>query len=254
MRKLFLSVLFLMFLASNAHADITSNLMMWWPLNESTGTKGYDATAGQRTMTLANAPTHVAGQVGIYSTNFNGSNQEGTYVGSFTTSATMTYSTWVYFNVLGSGSTENSMMMENDNDNSDWGLALEMQGTNVRINSTGVTGGTVSVVSSNTLAINGWHMLTGTISNGTLNLYVDGVNKGTGSNTNAVIRGAGTHFTLAQLGETSGRNLNGRLNDSRVYIRALTLSDIQQLYQNGLQSHFGIMSGNSSISGKAIHN
>ena len=95
----------------------------------------------------------------------------------------------------------------------------------------------VSGIQPSTL-LNGWHMLTGTVSGTEIKIYIDGVLKGTKTKSasnniayaggNAILIGAEASGTHAP----AGTAFIGNISDVRIYATALSAEDVLALYNN----------------------
>ena len=221
----------LMFIAPNlAHADITSNLVGWWKMDEAnsgacTGTIA-DSSSGGNTGTCVLSPTYVAGKIGLGALSFDGaSNYVLGSTGPTTQTTNYTLSAWVYISgislhggVLHNGTTEYDGYSigvgsgDMDSDGNDFiGLldGIAWMDFNVSIGT-------------------GWHMITMTRDTTTSRGYVDGVVSGT-TFSNTPTAPAGTAFYIGSDLSTN-RYFPGAIDDVRIYTRALSQSDITQLY------------------------
>jgi hypothetical protein len=77
---------------------------------------------------------------------------------------------------------------------------------------------------------NVWHHLAGTYNGSQVKLYVDGVLRMTTNHTGAIGSGA-YNVQLGKCAEVTDRLYNGVLDDVRIYNRALSATEITQLYQ-----------------------
>ena len=99
------------------------------------------------------------------------------------------------------------------------------------------TSGTFYSINSDTaIALNTWHMLTGTYDGTTAKLYVDGVLKGSQNSSAEVLWNEATGFTIGKMAYTYTNTVNyfpfnGSISDVRVYATALSADDIKELYQ-----------------------
>ncbi len=93
-------------------------------------------------------------------------------------------------------------------------------------------GSTFDVVSSNVfLAGTGWHHVAYVVdsSGGTSTLYIDGVQQGSVTLTQPVIYNQSGMTTIGVNGWGTGHELNGMVDDARIFDRALTLAEISAL-------------------------
>jgi hypothetical protein len=73
---------------------------------------------------------------------------------------------------------------------------------------------------------NRWHYVTAVVSGVNVTLYADGAQDGTGA--------SGTSFNLRTMGgDSAGNGYKGLIDDVRIYNRALSAQEVQQLYLLG---------------------
>jgi hypothetical protein len=103
-----------------------------------------------------------------------------------------------------------------------------------------VPGGNLNADTTTTIADNKWHHVVASYNNGTLNIYVDGINIWTDStrsgqplNINTDQYGIGDDFA------TSSREVNGLITIARIYNRALSADEVSQNFQSQ-RSRFGM--------------
>jgi hypothetical protein len=120
---------------------------------------------------------------------------------------------WVKNNAIGSG--ENSVVLERDDENVDWGVSFELNNATpqymVSINGFG----DVLTPASSPVTTGVWYFFAGTFDGSQEKIYINGVVAGTPQNI------AGTISARYTLGSTlTDRFLNGTLDDVRIYNRA----------------------------------
>ena len=74
-----------------------------------------------------------------------------------------------------------------------------------------------------------WHLLTGTFDGSTATIYIDGVQK----NSTSVTYNTGSSVLDIGRAVTGSYYLTGALDDVRVYNRALSSSEVKELYNMG---------------------
>ncbi|MBI1375852.1 MAG: hypothetical protein GC159_24350 [Phycisphaera sp.] len=91
-----------------------------------------------------------------------------------------------------------------------------------------------SVASKSTKLNDGkWHHLVGTFDHGTMKLYVDGKLQGTNAQADKQIGGNGTAIWISGNSERPGRELDGAIDDVRLYRSVLGADDVEKLYDAG---------------------
>lgn len=225
MRHISFAVLLSLLLAAPVQADITSNLVGWWRLDEGTGTNAADSGSGGNAGTLTDGPTWGAGKVGPYSVTFDGSNDyiSVTHAASIDMTTVMTIAAWI------KTSTADRWIVEKR----DSGQA---NGWTLNGNSDGTFGFAIlnspnnQIITSTSLINDGaWHHVVGVLSGGVVSLYFDAQSQGTpsGSATSAASH-TGNMFFGKRVNDTDYHN--GQLDDIRLYNRALSATDIKELY------------------------
>jgi hypothetical protein len=221
MKKSILSV-FLCLWCSASYADVTTGLVGWWKLIAGAGTTAVDSSGNANTGTTQNAPPWVAGHIGSFAISLNGTTQ---YIAAGATNipkinASQTLSAWV--NVAGAG-VQDIVVPELNGSGAN---QLRISGGDLQVSQWGggttITGGAVSS--------NVWHMVTWTYNSvGPVStLYIDGVQSGATSAT------ATQNFTptAVDIGTyVGGEFFDGFIDDVRIYSRALSASDVAQLFQ-----------------------
>jgi len=98
--------------------------------------------------------------------------------------------------------------------------------------------GWVLSTSPNSLTQNVWHHLVGTISGNDIKLYVDGILEA--KNIFSGTRQTGSKLVLGSDASTFGtsRRFNGLIDEVRIYSEALTATEIQKHYVQGLEKMF----------------
>lgn len=239
-----------------ARADIASNLLLNYTLDDSAAnTTVIDAAGHSNGTTAANTSAlHAAGKIGTGSFAMNSAarldiNTNYTWAA---TDANMTMAAWVKFdgaaqaeNIFGSYNGQNAYIQ----------LGVTFQGyvtCSVRDSNGSAMGSTLLVKLAND---GNWHHVACVINGTTVAAYLDGANAGTGqnSNVNGNFQGRSARtLMIAQAGNSSGY-WGGSLDDVRVYNRALSSSDITELYNytGATQQSSGPTSGTSELSGWA---
>jgi hypothetical protein len=197
---------------------------LWYKLNETSGTTATDAAGRHRNGTLTGGATWAAGKTGN-AVSLNGSGQ---YVAipDFGACNAFTLAAWVKANTL---TKDFSSIMHCDG----W----EAGDVHVHVRSSGVVSwglnGAGDQVSTGTIAAGAWHHVAIVYDAGsrTGRIYING------SLNNTLTFAGGPTVLLSggmRLGSWSsgGRDLDGAIDDFRMYNFALTGAQVQQLYNN----------------------
>lgn len=207
-------------------ADITSNLDLYYKWDSSDAT---DSSGNSRNGTVVGSPSYATGKIGSKAISLNGTSQYVTapYTGAFA-GYNVTIATWAKFNSLDAG--DDNMMMQRDNDATDWGIGLATYGTSARAQVV-VYGSAYSLNSATTLSTGTWYHIATTYDGVNLRLYINNVEDANSPLTiGGPLRGSGNQLTIGGLGLSGGRYVNGYMDETRYYSRTLTSADITELY------------------------
>ena len=217
-----------------------TGLMGYWKFDDGSGSTAADSSGNSHAATLVNGISWVTGEVGG-AISANGTNQYAT-IPAINLSSTSTVTVAFWANRTYSTTVE-SVMLENSTNynNSTTGFGFFPDDTQCKGIQAAVHGNVGYSVNCYHQPSSGvWHHLTiiydktqaGTQQTA---LYIDGVlqtptsNYSTAKNTNSFGSNATYLFSRAGSQYFNG----GKIDDLRVYSRALTASEIQQLYQSG---------------------
>jgi hypothetical protein len=209
------------------------NLVSWWRFDEGTGTIAHDS-AGDNDGNLINGPTWTIGQInGALS--FDGVN-DYVYVpdsDGLDVSAVFTFAFWMYLNE-GTVSIGNIISKDGSTDTTgaydvavlpDKSIEYEVNNEFPYLNS-----------GANSISQGAWHHVALTFAESAsprMRIYIDGVEKASGSPPAPSI--LSTYLMIGRRGLSSGsRYFGGKLDDVRIYNRALSGGEVWQLYQSGL--------------------
>ena len=217
---------------SNAVGNVGAGIQALWELNNNY----IDSSGNGLTLTAGNSPTFDAADFkeGTYSMKLNGTSQYVTIpnTGSFLQDAytAKTLSFWM----KSSANTGNRVIA--DLGGSDDGLALRLDANTLYA---GVASNNVRVSISTPYSSAGWNYITLVYNGNALTLYVNGVQAAT--NTNLGFSAMTTTTNGARLGTVNGTNafnnysgfFSGWLDNVSIYGRALSVSEITTLMNNG---------------------
>jgi len=197
------------------------------------GVRAYDRSGNGNTGTMTNGPTLSLGKIG-QGLSFDGSND---YVdlgnsASLQFGGAFTISLWIKTKALNS-TQQTSFITKSVWNTSGWIISDNGQwSTNVffRLHpgSSGNCGTNMACFSRNLVNDNKWHNITGVNTGSSLLLYLDGVLKDSRTSTGFTVNTA-NNATISD----SGTPVNGSMDEVRIYTRALTPSEVKNLYLLG---------------------
>ena len=209
-------------------------LLSYWSFDEGDGTKATDASGNENTGTLTNmeASDWVVGKKGE-ALEFDGSNEYvdmGSAISSISGNTSFTMCAWINTNSV---SAAQAVVATGNPD-----VALNAAALFLNVNGNGslsleFAGGNTAASANNLISAGQWYHICGTKTAGAINttstLYIDGqpVSLSTASSNTPSI--ATTDASIGQF-VASGYYFNGKIDDVRVYNRALSASEIVSLY------------------------
>lgn len=218
----------------------TNGLVGWWKLDETSGTSAADSSGTGNTGTTHASPAWTtAGQFNGALT-FNGTTQYVSVpdVASLQLSGSWTVSTWVnpsalpasglYYGVLSKTNASSNMNYVLTVDNASGLFGAGAPKWVVEFNQS--SGPVWYAADQTSISTGTWYHLAGVWDSSTHNLYLylNGILVAT-QNTGANVpdSGSGNNLTIGSRGAT---HTAGTLDDTRIYNRALTASEVKQLY------------------------
>lgn len=211
----------------------TTGLVGLWSFNgpDISGTTVYDRSGQGNNGTLTNGPTKVQGRVG-QALSFDGTDD---YVAinhssDLVPSSEITLSAWVYPEATG--------------DNYDFISKFDVgaqRGYNLRIDSNNTlvfdlsTGATNSWVIGNTVfSTNQWHHVVATYNGSAIKVYVNGVEDGSTAVSGSIYSSTADLFIgRIDPAYAANRYFEGKIDEVRIYDKALTAAEVKQLYNFG---------------------
>ncbi|MEK7500082.1 MAG: LamG domain-containing protein [Patescibacteria group bacterium] len=223
--SVFICALFL--LLSPSSADAASSLVGYWKFDEGTGTSAADSSGNGNTGTLTNGPTWsstvpTTAFTNPYSVSFDGTDDYVAIGNSITSLGTtaVTVSSWVRTNSIGA----NQYILDASTDGGSG------NGLSVRIRDNGTIrfwhyNAAANANSVGTLSANVWYHVAVTWDGTTNRIYINGSPDGTNTGDSNSLG------SIYQIGHSNvlGGFFNGRLDDVRIYNRALSATEITAL-------------------------
>ena len=222
----------------------SSALVGWWKFDEGSGTTAADSSGNGDTMTLFNGVSWVAGKIGD-AISANGTNQYGT-VPAINLSGTSTLTVAFWANRTYSTTTESVLLEDSTNyNNSTTGFGFFPDDTpckGIQAAVHGNVGYSVNCYSQPSSGV--WHHLAiiydkTQAGNNQTALYIDGVLQTPTSNLNNTAQNTNSfgNNPIYLFSRDGSQFFNGgEVDDLRIYNRALSAAEIQQLYQAGSAS------------------
>lgn len=206
------------------------NLVLWHTFDGGylSTTTSTDRSGNGNNGTLGGgSPTAANGKIG-QALNFDGSNNTISVANSASLNPTssITISGWVYPDAFPG---ENYPTLVEKERNSQWGLFIDygtVSPTNTRfvIN---IAGAREDHYGTSALALNQWQMITATYDGASVRMYKDAVQFYAASSTGVI----GTNSNALTIGKASDLTaFDGRIDDVRIYNKALSAAEITQLY------------------------
>jgi hypothetical protein len=234
-------VLLLSLLAGMARADITSGLVLYLPMDEASGSIAHDSTANHLDATLVNMPTDNSEWVpGFFGTALNFDTSKGTTqtaqvannaLLNFESTKTFSVALWVKI----PATTANPTIIHKGISGSEQYIIDVNSAGNFRLYVRN-SASTVTQIAATVAPNNTWQHVVAVFNQASsaMLLYVNGAQSASGTpptslkaNTNPL--NVGNRQTSTGFGNA----LNGTVDEVRVYNRALSLSDVQELYSFG---------------------
>lgn len=215
--------------------QLTSGLVGLWSFNgpDMDGDTAIDRSGQGNNGTLS-GPVRTIGKLG-QALSFDGSSDYvTTQSGTSYNLANITVSAWVYANAVGAGTTHESdtVVQRYSLGSYGWKLGVDSSGKPVWLYY-GQPCTSDVVTSSGSSVVGAWHHLSGVRSSAGLELFVDGVSRGTDTQTCAVPTDSAP-ILMGQWKDSSlAQNFNGSIDEVRIYNRALTSDEVRRLYNMG---------------------
>ncbi len=213
--------------------DITSNLAAHLEFEENGGTTAFDSTPNNNDGTWTFAPQSDAGVVGSYALDFAGDTPNSNRVIDVADDVSLDFSGdfsiafWYNSSVA---QADNTRIIGSHDGNDGFSIFADSDGS-LNFFVQGSTNAFFQTETAGLVADGNWHHVVATVTTGSLRLYVDNASSGSGGGT------LGTVDPSAPLtigGEsTTVSDYEGKLDDIRVYTRALTTGDVNELYALG---------------------
>ncbi|MCX6793034.1 MAG: prepilin-type N-terminal cleavage/methylation domain-containing protein [Candidatus Falkowbacteria bacterium] len=202
-----------------------AGLVGWWKFDEGSGTTVIDSIGNSTgTWSGTGSPRYVAGKVGPYAGQFNGSDDYVNFGNSIALNGTRTTIIgWAKFTTLGG--------IALDNSNSYRLIASDVNGSRLsaRFATTNVSWSSGTVIGSTSLSISQWYHVAFTYDGSYAKVWLNGKEDGVTAATGDLMPSGRNNF----IGTYNYFNccfFNGVIDDVRIYNRALSAAEILALY------------------------
>ena len=239
----------ILLISQNAFADITSNLSGWWKLDEVSGDSALDSSGNSNTGTeyvsnVATNGTYVVGEIGTGAIFLNGSTQYISIPNSTSLEPTTALTLAAWIKTSTSGAYQQIITKDHANGTAGRSWQFRINTSNELEFITFTTNGIFTCDSSGTVTDGKWHHAAAVYNGTNMQLYIDGsangsscsqsgpIGVGYGVLTNNTLIGSDANIGSSDCpgGTCPDFQFSGAIDDARVYLRALSSSDIAQLY------------------------
>jgi hypothetical protein len=199
---------------------IESNLVGYWPMDETSGSTVYDASKNNNNGTLIDGPTRTTGKMGG-ALSFNGTSQYVT-ISPPNPDSYVSVSAWFKRQGVPTGGYHIVFMQGTQIE-----ISVPDSSGQIRTGVTTVTLGRQVFNSGSGLTDGNWHFLALTYDGSYLRAYIDGTKTLEQSVTGALQTGSATN-----IGYFPSYYANGFIDDVRIYNRALSATEIKNLFNS----------------------
>lgn len=225
--RLVLSLL-LILIPSIASANLRDGLVLWLNFEEGTGTTAFDSSWKGNKGTLTGGPTWRANCARGNCINLAGGSD---YVAvadaaSLEITSTITIAAWINPTVINNF---NTLVEKYDSTHGYYLYAPTDVGGMRFYTNTVFVNSTASILKANV-----WQHIVMTYNLANVNFYVNGVAQGTPAKTDAMPAGT-NQMNIGTSSSVGSQSYFGQIDDFRIYNRVLTVQEIQDLYNAGIQ-------------------
>ncbi len=236
MRTLFkIFLIFFIISIAPAHADINNGLVGWWKLDDGSGTSAIDSSGNAYTGTLVNSPAWVSQckKSGCLNMNASGSGYVTLPNVGVSAGSARSISAWIY--PTAASGIRTIVRWGSSSNEGGCGLSFNVNTKDIYFGFNNDDWYT----SNNVAPLNQWtHVVFtyagGTTSSATVKIYINGVSQvlskaGVMNSPNT----ANSNYAIGEDIVTTGRAFTGLIDDVRIYNRALTANEANDLYIPG---------------------
>lgn len=218
----------------------TRGLIAYWPVLASDGQRlknlaplrGALSTAGANGDALSVGGYKKFEGVNGPSVLLNGSTQRYVAQGSWPGNS-VSYSFRTRLNVIGTGTTDNNEFIERGKDNTTWGFQMSLRGPVLTFLLVNQVPAALRLNGVTSLVVNRWYHCVATYDIATQigALYLNGRQDATATMAATSVRFTADQYNIGAT-DVPQRFVNGAMDDIRVYNRALSPAEVQDIYQN----------------------
>ena len=226
---------------SKANDTLANGLVGWWTFDgpDMAGNTAYDKSPFGNKGILTNGPTRTIGKI-CQALSFDGVDDSvQTVLTDSVSRLNFTWSAWIFINSI--QNTQNIIMT-----GSSFIDGIEVTNTGaIKVYVDGA-----AMTSNSVITAGGWHLVTATY-DGAFSVYIDGIKDSATGGSGTFDFGNCPYIIGARAGSgctSSPTNfLNGKIDDVRVYNRALTGDEIKRLYRIGATLKMGVSKANDTL-------
>lgn len=209
--------------SSSSQVVATSSLVAYYKLDEGSGNSG-DSSGNGNTLINTGGLTYGSG---VINNSLTGANDSTKYVSTstgmgYTSSGSNTWTTWVKINSFGSG----GYILDNDTTNGNTRMIIYYGTNNIHLFANG------NEITTGTLTTGTWYHVAVKHTGSTYELFLNGTSQGTVSAGN--LSYPYNFFVLTNGGPTGGVASNVNVDEVSTWSRALSPTEISQIYNSGL--------------------
>lgn len=206
--------------------NLETGLVGYWPMDEGSGTIANDASGSGNNATLYGSSTWAAGRSGSalsLTTGASPNNALTATARNINNPTGLTLTTWVY----PTSYSAEEMTVINGQSPASYYLSVYLDGS-INCYWYGTSPAGYHSSGASTVPLNQWTQITCAWNGSIINLYTNGQLKNT-----IGVTGNGTIATVVNMGaESTGRQFRGSIDDARIYNRALSATEVQNLYNS----------------------
>lgn len=229
-------------------AIVLSDVLGWWDFQEGSGSTSTDqigtqnATLGSLASWTTGGPTNLPNGVNLPASGANSFVQ----VARNYTATSASFSTWVLMNNI----TSNQCIMGNGGlgGAGQGDIFMEASALNKIKGRARISGADATITSSSSVSTSTLYHIVYTVTNGAQTLYINGTSEGTTSNTTTLVSPATNNLIFGQRSQLNNTFLlNGKVFQGILFNRALTSTEVSDIYNAGAGKTYSQMFGGGGV-------